>query len=278
MDAKKRLFLLLVLAPALAEDVAGQVQDTVSIEVVDVKHEVPEAARAELAPNGTLRAGMNLDNTLFTIRDPSSGELSGVSVDIMRELASRLDVPVGFVVHTTPGQVADSAEAGTWDVALLAIEESRAETIAFSSPLTEIAARYIVRKDSSFQSTAQVDSSGVRIAAPDRSGYERFLTRILLRATLVRTQNIPASVELFNAGGADALAGLEPILLEALATMPDARLLDGRFMTVNHGLGTPRGQSAAAEYLEVFVRELVASGFVARAIERHGVPGLAAVE
>ena len=60
--------------------------------------------------------------------------------------------------------------------------------------------------------------------------------------------------------------------------MPDARLLEGKFMTVNHGLGTPRERRAAAEYLKAFVEEMNASGFVARSIERHGVQGLSAVK
>ena len=64
---------------------------------------VPEAARAQLATSGKLRAGMNLSNTLFMTKDASSGELRGVSVDLMRELASRLEVPVEFVVYPTPG-------------------------------------------------------------------------------------------------------------------------------------------------------------------------------
>jgi polar amino acid transport system substrate-binding protein len=42
---------------------------------------------AELAPSGKLRAGMNLENTLFTTEDAATGELRGVSVDLMRELA-----------------------------------------------------------------------------------------------------------------------------------------------------------------------------------------------
>jgi polar amino acid transport system substrate-binding protein len=237
-----------------------------------------EAARAELAPAGKLRAGMNLDNTQLTAKDPVTGELRGVSVDIMRELASRLGVELEFVVHNTPGQVADGALKGTWDVAMLAIEQSRAETITFSPPLTQMEATYAVRKDSAIQRIEQVDAPGIRIAAPDKAGYERYLTRELRNATLVRTQNIPDSVQVFNGGGADAVAGLRPILLGALSDMPAARLLDDKFMTVNHGLGVPRGHDAAAEYLQAFVRELLASGFVARSIERNGIAGLLPAE
>jgi polar amino acid transport system substrate-binding protein len=60
--------------------------------------------------------------------------------------------------------------------------------------------------------------------------------------------------------------------------IPDGRLLEGEFMIVNHGLGTPRDRRAAAEYLKTFVKEMNASGFVARSIRRHDVQGLSAVK
>jgi len=236
----------------------------------------PDAARTQLAPTGKLRAGMNLSNTLFTGKD-ASGELHGVSVDLMRELASRLGVPVEFVVYPTPGEVADDAGAGKWDVAVLAIEPARAQTIAFSPPLTEIEGAYVVRKASPLRAVGQVDASGVRIAAPNKAGYELYLTRTLRNATLVRTKNLDGSIAAFNDGSVDAVAGLKPALLDVMAKLPDGRMLEGKFMTVNHGLGTPRDRSAAADYLKAFVADVNASGFVARSIERHKIQGLSAV-
>jgi polar amino acid transport system substrate-binding protein len=240
--------------------------------------QVTDSVRSQLAPTGKLRAGMNLSNTLFTLKDPGSGELRGVSVDLMRELARRLDVPVEFVVFPRPGDVADASGAGTWDVALLAIEQARAQTIAFSPPLTEIEGAYLVHKDSPLRSVAQVDAPGVRISAPNKAGYELFLTRTLQKATLVRTKDNQSSYDVFKQRGAEAVAGLKPALLDAMPQLPDARMLEGKFMTVNHGIGTPRGRTAAAEYLKAFVADVNASGFVARSIERHGVKGLSAVK
>ena len=237
----------------------------------------PDAARSELAPAGKLRAGMNLGNALFTTRDAASGELRGVSVDLMRELASRLGVPVEFVVHATPGDVADAAEKGTWDVAILAIEPARAQTIAFSPAMSEIEATYVVHRESALRSVGQVDAPGIRIVAPEKAGYELYLARTLRGATLIRTKGFQSSVDLFNERRADALAGLKPTLLDSMDRLRDARMLEGRFMTVNHGLGTPRERRAAAGYLKAFVEELNASGFLARSIERHGVKGLSAV-
>ena len=120
---------------------------------------VPDNVRAELAPTGTLRAGMNLGNTLFTGQDKSTGELRGVSVDVMRELAARLGVPLALVANATPGDVADAADQNIWDVAILAIEQARAEKIEFSPAMTEIEASYMVHRDSKFQSVPAVSTS-----------------------------------------------------------------------------------------------------------------------
>jgi polar amino acid transport system substrate-binding protein len=240
---------------------------------------VPEAARKELAPTGKLRAGMNFGNTLFATGKTATGDPVGVATDVMQELARRLGIPLEMVNHATPGDVADAVDKGTWDVAILAIEQARAVKIAFSPPMTEIEATYAVHKDSALRSVAQVDAAGVRIAAPNKAGYELYLTRTLKSATLLRTKNFGESIDLFNAKGADAVAALKPNLLDSMAKLHDARLLEGKFMTVNHGLGTPRARgTAGSEYLKAFVEDINASGFIARSIERHGVKGLAAVK
>ncbi|MEI6545585.1 MAG: transporter substrate-binding domain-containing protein [Burkholderiales bacterium] len=231
----------------------------------------------ELAPTGKLRAAMNLSNTLFTTKDVRSGELQGVAADLMRELASRLGVPVEFVVHATPGDVADAADQGTWDVAVLAIEAARARTIAFSPAITEIEASYVVHESSLLRSVGQVDTAGVRISAAEKAGYELFLTRTLRNATVVHAKGFQGSIDLFNERRSDALAGLKPALLDAMDRIPDARMLEGTFMTVNHGMGTPINRPVAAEYVRAFVMEMNASGFVARSIARNGVKGLTAV-
>ena len=51
------------------------------------------AACADLAPQGILRASINLGNPLLARRDGSSGEVFGVSVDLASELARRSDEP-----------------------------------------------------------------------------------------------------------------------------------------------------------------------------------------
>jgi polar amino acid transport system substrate-binding protein len=51
-------------------------------------------------------------------------------------------------------------------------------------------------------------------------------------------------------------------------------VLDGQITGVQQAIGAPKGRPAAAEYLREFAEEVKRSGFVARAIEKHGVKGV----
>ncbi len=62
---------------------------------------VPLAAKEALAPSGSLRAAINFGNPILASR--RGGEVSGVSVDLSRELASRLNVAIEFVTYESAG-------------------------------------------------------------------------------------------------------------------------------------------------------------------------------
>jgi ABC-type amino acid transport substrate-binding protein len=55
-----------------------------------------QRGREQLAPAGVLRAAINLGNTVLAQRSAGNGELGGVSVDLARELATRLGGRQGF--------------------------------------------------------------------------------------------------------------------------------------------------------------------------------------
>ena len=55
--------------------------------------------------------------------------------------------------------------------------------------------------------------------------------------------------------------------------LPGLRLLPGRFMVIRPW--PPKGRDAAARYVESFIEEMKASGFVVEALKRHGIEGAA---
>jgi polar amino acid transport system substrate-binding protein len=229
---------------------------------------------SDLAPTGTLRAGINYGNFLLANRDPVSGEPRGIAVELAREIGRRLNVPIDFVIFETAGRLADAVKNGTWDIAFLANEPERANEISFTAPYLEIEAGYLVPAGSPIRSISEVDRDGVRIAIAEKSAYDLFLSRTLAHATLVRAHGMGGSHELFAGEKLDVLAGIKPWLLMTAEKLPGSRVLDGRFMAVLQCIGTPRGRESGAAYLREFVEDAKASGFLAgliRTLDLRGV-------
>ena len=64
-------------------------------------------------------------------------------------------------------------------------------------------------------------------------------------------------------------------MIKFAAQLPGARILDGRFMTVCHTAGAPRGRGAEGEaYLNAFVEAVKAEGLVKQWVDKSGVAGL----
>ncbi len=229
---------------------------------------------SELAPTGTLRAGINLSNFLLVTGKTAAGDPEGVAPDMAAEIAKRLGVPLKLVPYKTPGELADAAATGAWDIGLIGAEPQRAEKIAFTAAYCEIEATYLVPAGSALKAITDVDKPGVRIAVTGRSAYGLWLDRNVKQATLVRSDTLDSALAQFVSDKLDALAGLRPRLISDIKKLPGARILDGQFTAVQQAIGTGRKNATGAAYLREFVEEAKASGFVKRLIERHKVVGL----
>ena len=234
---------------------------------------MPQEVVSELAPTGVLRAAINMGNFLLVTGRSSSGDPEGVAPDMAREIASRLGVPVSYVPYARPGELADAAGTGVWDIGLIGAEPQRAEKIAFTPAYVEIEATYLVPAGSPLKTIGEVDHAGVRIAVTARSAYDLWLERNIKNARLVRSEGGDATFKQFVDDKLDALAGLRPGLLGLSAKLPGSRILDGQFTAVQQAVGTARTNTAGAKFLRNFVEEAKKSGLVARLIERHKVVG-----
>ncbi|MFC3227716.1 transporter substrate-binding domain-containing protein [Marinibaculum pumilum] len=227
--------------------------------------------RRQLAPTGTLRAGINLSNFLLVTGRSPDGAPQGVAPDMAAAVAARLEVPVAYVTFDSPGQLADAAADDVWDIGLIGAEPQRAERIAFTTAYAEIEATFLVPDGSPITAIEQVDRPGIRIAVTGRAAYGLWLERNIARAELVRTDSLDSAYETFVAQRLDVLAGLRSRLLKDRDLLPGSRILDGHFATVQQAIGTHRRNAEAAAFLQTLVEELKAGGQVAALIERHGV-------
>ncbi len=231
-----------------------------------------DAVKAELAPNGRLRAALNYSN--FLLVSARAPEHTGVAPDLAREMARRAGATVEFVGYENAGLAADAAETRAWDVAFIGAEPARANVITFSPAYVEIEATYLVPEHSTIGAIGDVDHESVRIVSTARAAYTLYLQRTLRHAQIVEADGIAGAAALFAKGGYDALAGLTPRLRDDVRAMPGTRLLPGRFTAVQQSIGVRKERAAAAAWLAAFTRDIRTSGLLAGLIARHKADGL----
>lgn len=235
--------------------------------------DISPAVRAAFAPTGVLRASINLGNPILA-NTGADGARGGVSVDLARELASLLDLPLELVVFDAAGKSVEAVAGGQADFGFFAIDPVRGADIAFTAPYVLIEGYYLVRDDSPITGNAQVDDAANRVVVGKGSAYDLYLTRELRQAAIVRSPTSPTVVEVFLEQGAEVAAGVKQQLEADAARHGGLRLLDQRFMVIQQAMGLPKVRGAeAAQVLRDFVERMKASGFVDAALARHGVKG-----
>jgi len=236
-----------------------------------------EAARRQLAPQGILRAGINLSNFLLVTGKDEQDQHVGVSPGIAKSLAEALSVPLQLVPFPGPGKLADAIVDDVWDVANIACEQERAKTIHFSPAYCQIQATYLVPAGSQINSIEEVDRPGVRIVTKARGAYDLWLTDHIKQATILRAPSIEESFQLFKNENCEVLSGLRPRLMQDRERLEGARILLGSFTVIKQCIGCRKGLPEAAEFLDQFVGKARHSGLIEGLIQEHGVEGKLAV-
>jgi polar amino acid transport system substrate-binding protein len=235
----------------------------------------PPVSATELAPSGKLKAAINFGNPILAVKDAATGEPRGVSVDLSRELGRRLGIPVELVTFNSAGKVVEAVRDAQVDIAFVAIDPVRGADMLQTPPYVIIEGAYLVRNDSPIRRNEEVDQAANRIVVGNGSAYDLYLTRELKAARLVKAPTSPTVTDVMVAQNIEVAAGVKQQLQADARRLPGLRLLPGRFMVINQAMGLPKGRDNAARYLESFIEEMKASGFVAQALARHGIEGAA---
>ena len=226
------------------------------------------------ALTGALRAAINLGNPILAGRDAVTGLPTGVSVDLAREFARRLGVPVEFVVFDKAAASVDAVRSEAADIGFFAIDPARSEGLLFAAPYVLIEGSYLVRDSSPLTDNAEVDSEGNRVSVGWGSAYDLFLTRELSAAEIVRFPGAAPAIAALRSGDVDVAAGIRQVLDGEAQRDMGVRVLPGRFMLIQQAMGLPASRGAEAQaQLAAFVEEMKSTGFVAAALTRHRIEG-----
>jgi len=234
----------------------------------------PETSVPAWTRQSKLRVAINHGNAVLARKDPQSGELSGVSVDIGRELGRQLNLPVELIAFDAANKSVDAVRSGQADLGFFAIDPLRSEGLQFTAPYVVIEGAYVVPSSSAIQSLEAVDRAGVRVAVAAKSAYDLYLSRSIRQATLVKTVRSDQVVDMMLSQQLEVAAGVKQQLERDMQRVSGLRMLQPSFMQIQQAMATADGHPQGARYLRRFVEQLKASGFVHQALARHRIEGV----
>jgi polar amino acid transport system substrate-binding protein len=234
------------------------------------------AERMELAPTGKLRVGIAsapAQSAFFVVKD-ASGEPRGVTVDLGKELARELEVPVEFMVASNSGELVNALSSVALDVAFMPIDDERRQRVDFGPAYFIMQSTYLVRPGSDINTLADVDRPHVRIVGIANTATIRGARRSLGNTTIAPVSSVRDAMEMLRSGAADAFALTHDSLLPLAAQLPGSRVLDGSFLQTGIAIAVRKNRPNALAYATAFMENAKASGIVRRAFDDAGLKNL----
>jgi polar amino acid transport system substrate-binding protein len=220
---------------------------------------------SEIAPAGKLRTAV------IGIR-----VLGGVGEPLGKFIAEKLGASFEAVTYPNPQAYEQSFGKGEWDIAIGPRVLAAADKADVTPDVWLIDLLYIAAAGKEFADIDQVDRPGVRVGTILNSPSDRFLTRSLKSAELVRlplSPTFPAdAIEMLRGGRADVF-GADSGLIDSIAGgYPGGKIVVGAFNTVRAAVALPKGRSATAQArLTGIVSEAKRNGLVENAIQQAGL-------
>ncbi len=230
-------------------------------------------AKAILAPKGKLRVGVYLGSPTSLVHDPKTGESHGLSFELGKELARRLDVPFEQVNYQRISDVLDGMKAGDVDFTISNSTPARAAFVTFSQHLLTIELGYLVAANSPITAIADIQKPGLRVGVTQNSTSQGTIPKLLPNAVVVPAQNFKRGVEMLEHGEIDTYATNKPTLFEMSDQMPGSRILEGRWGEEHLAVAIPREHAGGLDYIKSFVEDVQTSGLVERLAAQAGLRG-----
>ena len=227
----------------------------------------------ELAPTGKLRVAIAISPAggAFWSSKTESGGYAGVPVDLGKEMAAQLGVPVEYVAHQNSGQIVDAVSKGTWDITFLPKDPEREARMSFG-PIYEVAdATYIVKAGSPVTNFQTLDQPGTKVAAVNNTTTMRGAIAHLKNAKVTGYQTYDEIFGLLKNGDIDAFA-LSRDQLNAMARkIPGTRVLDETFKQTVTAVAVPPNHPQALAFATKFMTDAISNGTLRKAYDNNGL-------
>jgi polar amino acid transport system substrate-binding protein len=227
----------------------------------------------EIAPTGKLRVaiGISAAGGAFWSNKTESGSYAGVPVELGKEMAAQLGLPVEYVPYSNSGLITDAASKGAWDVTFLPQDPERETKMSFG-PIYEVSdATYIVRAGSPVTNFATLDQPGIKVAAVNNTTTMRGAQAHLKNAKVTGYQTYDEIFNLLKGGEIDAFALSRDQLQKMSLKIPGTKVLDETFKKTVTAVAVPLNHPQSLAFVTKFMTEALANGSLRHAYDNNGL-------
>jgi polar amino acid transport system substrate-binding protein len=232
-----------------------------------------DALKDEIAPTGKLRVAIAISAAggAFWSTKTEAGGYAGVPVELGKEMAAQLGVPVEYVAYQNSGQITDAASKGVWDVTFLPRDRAREAEMSFGPTYDVSDATYIVKPGSSVTNFATLDQPGIKVAAVSSTTTMRGAIAHLKNAKVTGYQTYDEIFDLLKSGGVDAFALAREQLDTMASKIPGSRVLDEAFRQTTRAIAVPPNHPLALAFAARFMTEAISNGTLRKAFDNSGL-------
>ncbi len=212
-------------------------------------HAQSDNTLAQIKQRGSLRVGVTQAPPWYS-KDPKSGEwASGLGVSMGKAMATSLGVKFE-PVEVTWGTAIAALQGNKIDIMyMLDATPERAQAVDFpQAPLLFYSLAVLARDDLQVLTWADLNQPSVRIAVPQASSMDKFLSENVAKASIQRFPGNPEAIAAFQAGRADAVCLFHPPLLAARQ-----RLGSGKIVVPTPAQSQPSSAAVRKETDKAFV-------------------------
>jgi polar amino acid transport system substrate-binding protein len=229
--------------------------------------------RDEIAPTGKLRVAIAISTAggAFWSTKSEAGGYAGVPVDLGKEMAAQLGVPVEYVAYDNSGQITDAAAKGIWDTTFLPQDAVRMTKMGFGPIYQVTDATYIVKAGSSVTNFQTLDQPGIKVAAEYNTTTMRGAVAHLKNAKVIEYQTYDEIFALLKNGEIDAFALSRDQLNDMAKKIPGTRVLDETFKQTVTAVAVPLDHPLALAFVNKFMTDAISNGMLRRAYDNNGL-------
>jgi len=231
----------------------------------------------ELAPTGKLRVALVFapEKSIFFVVKDANGEPRGVTADIAGALATKLNLPLEYVLFPNSGLATDAVETGAVDVSFMPVDEERKKRIAFGPNYVLGESTYMVTAALPARTIEDVDRAGVRVIGIANTTTIRAAARVLKNTSISSVASVAEAVAMLRDGKADAFALSHDSLPTYVKQVPGSRITDGAFQQIGIAIAVAKGKPAALAAVTEFMDDAKKNGAVRKALDDAGFADIA---